>query len=334
MSTSALHTAGLLLVEPTRRPRSRASARRWRVAAALGVAVVLLLTAMAGSAWATTPRPAPGDRPGVSTTYAGGISVFYRTATTNTLTHRSGTSAQWNAPEDLGGRLISGPPAITIGSEFATTWAFAVGTDNGVWYRGFSDGLGEWSRWLTLGGFAAGPTTTCVGDVTAQPIVYVMGRDFALWRRALAGGSWQRLGGQLVAGPGALPAVGGGCPSREDVFVVGTDRRVWEWRAGGFRRVPGGWTEYAPAAAEHPDGRTDLFVRGSDDALWMNTRPSVTGAWSGWRRVGGILSSAPVANLFPDSPLTRVVFALGADGDVWQGRNVVGTSTWRWSEVP
>jgi hypothetical protein len=140
------------------------------------------------SARATTPRPAPGDPPGVSTTAYGGISVFYRTATTNTLTHRSGTSAQWNAPENLGGRLISGPSAITIGSEFATTWAFVVGADNRVWYRGFSDGLGEWSRWLTIGGFAAGPTTTCVGDVSAQPIVYVMGRDFALWRRALAGG--------------------------------------------------------------------------------------------------------------------------------------------------
>jgi hypothetical protein len=108
-----------------------------------------------------------------------------------------------------------------------------------------------------------------------------MGKDRALWRRTLAG-SWHRLGGVLQAHPAALPAVAGACPSREDLFVTGTDRGIWEYRAGAFRRVPGGQTEYAPAAVEHPDGRTDLFVRGLDDALWMNTRASVTAAWTGW----------------------------------------------------
>jgi len=328
MSTSALRTPHRLTARSVR-PRIP----RRRVAATLLAAAALLATVLTGTAQATTPPPDPGTTPGVSTTAFGGISAFYKAAT-GQLIHRRGTATAWDAAENLGGRLTGGPTAITIGSEFAGTWVFVTGTDNRVWYRQFSDGKGEWSDWSTLGGWGAGnPATTCVGDFTAQPIVYVRGKDNALWRRTLTG-AWHRLGGVLIAHPSALPAVGGGCPSREDVFVTGTDRGVWEYRSGAFRRVPGGQTQYAPAAVEHPGGRTDLFVRGLDDALWMNTRASVTAAWTGWRRVGGILSSAPAANLFPQSPLTRVVLALGADGDLWQGRNVVGTSTWRWSEVP
>jgi hypothetical protein len=30
----------------------------------------------------------------------------------------------------------------------------------------------------------------------------------------------------------------------------------------------------------------------------------------------------------PFSPLTRNVLVLGGDGNLWHGRNVVGTSTW------
>jgi len=306
---------------------------RRRVAVTLLAAGALLATVLTGTAQATTPRPDPGTTPGVSTTAFGGISAFFK-AQTGQLIHRRGTAAAWDPAENLGGRLNGGPTAITIGSEFADTWVFVTGTDNGVWYREFSDGLGEWSAWITLRGWGAGnPATTCVGGVSATPIVYVAGKDRALWRRTLAG-PWRRLGGVLLAAPSALPAVAGGCPSREDVFVTGTDRGIWEYRSGAFRRVPGGQTRDAPAAVEHPGGRTDLFVRGLDDVLWMNTRSSVTAAWAGWRRVNGVLSSAPAANLFPQSPLTGVVLALGADLNLWQGRNVVGTSTWRWSQVP
>jgi hypothetical protein len=304
-----------------------------RLAAVLVLAAAVVAVSPAGPAEATTPKPEPGQVPGLSTTAFEGLSLFYQ-AQTHQLVHRFGTTSGFGALENLGGVLTSGPAAITIGSEFAGTHAFVRGGDNGVWYRLFSDGSGEWGPWQTVQGGALGaPTTSCVGDSTAQPIVWVRGGDNALWRRSLAGGSWRRLGGVLAADPGAVPAVGGSCPAREDVFVIGTDRTVWEFVNGTFRRI-GGRSAGAPAAVDLPSGETDVFVRGTDNALWMNRRVSFTSGWSGWQRVGGILSSPPVANRFPSQPVTRIVLALGADGDVWRGNNVVGTSTWTWSELP
>jgi len=296
--------------------------------------VLFLMSGMSGVARATTPSPTPATVPGLSTTFYGGISIFYASQA-GQLIHRPGTTSGYGSAENLGGRLTSGPAAITIGSEFADTWAFVRGRDNGVWYRVFSDGKGEWSAWSSAGGRTFGaPGTTCVGDFTAQPIVYVRGTDNALWRRA-PNGTWRRLGGLFSTDPGALPAVAGACPSREDIFMAGFGEDLWEHTAGSFHPVPGR-TAFAPAAVQLPNGETDLFVRGlsPDRALWMNVRPSPGADWSGWRRVGGILTSAPVATIFPTSPATRVVLALGADGDVWRGSNVVGTTTWTWREVP
>jgi len=299
------------------------------------VAMTLLVTSMTGVASATTPKPRPDFAPGASTTAYGGISVFYASGSRR-LIHRSGTATAWGAVEDLDGGMTSGPAPITIGSEFAQTWAFIRGNDDALWYRVFSDGKGEWGPWSTAGGrFFGAPATSCVGDFTAEPIVYVRGTDNALWRYVL-GGSWRRVGGVLDSEPGAVPAVGGQCPSREDVFVVGTDREVWEWTGGtSFHRL-GGLTDRAPAAVEHPSGRTDLFARGvgADHSLWVATRASRTGAWSSWTRVGGSITTAPAATLLGTSPRTRRVFALGTDGDVWQVKNVVGTTTWTWREVP
>ena len=115
--------------------------------------------------------------------------------------------------------------------------------------------------------------------------------------------------------------------------MLGSDHVVYEYVGGAFRRV-GGRSLDAPAAVELSDGATALFVRGTDNALWETNRTSPTARWQGWHRVGGILTSAPVVNSFPATPRSYAVFAVGADGNLWRGRNVVETSTWRWDQVP
>jgi hypothetical protein len=231
--------------------------------------------------------------------------------------------------------LSSGPAAITIGTgtEFTNPWVFARGTDQAVWFRRFSDGLGTWGPWTSLGGRSTGaPGVTCVGPAPAAPVVLVRGGDDALWARSPGGGGWVRLGGRLASAPAGLPTVATTCPPVQDVFALGTDHAVWEF-TGRWRQV-GGRSDSAPAAVRLPSGETDLFVRGTDNALWMNTRAPGATAWQGWHRAGGALTSAPTAGVFPFSPLTRSVLALGSDGNLWHGRNVVGTSTWMWTQVP
>ena len=235
--------------------------------------------------------------------------------------------------------MTSGPSAIERQgpTEFETEAVFARGTDHAVWSRMFSAGQGIWLPWVSLGGNALGaPAVSCTGQPQTSPplIVYVRGADGALWRRQGSGG-WASAGGRLVSDPGALPAVAGACPGRQDVFALGTDRAVWERVAGAWHRI-GGASSVAPAAVQvTPGGVTYLFARGTDAALWVNTRTSDAAGWAGWVRAGGVLTSAPAATIFPTtSPGTRVVLALGSDGNLWQGSSVIGTTTWTWTQVP
>jgi hypothetical protein len=103
------------------------------------------------------------------------------------------------------------------------------------------------------------------------------------------------------------------CPGRLDVFALGSDHAVWEF-TGTWHRV-GGTSAPAPAAVRLASGETDLFIRGTGNALWMNVRAPGAAAWRGWRRIGGFLTSAPSATIWPSSFLgmVRTVLFLGRE---------------------
>ncbi|MEY2447329.1 MAG: hypothetical protein QOH79_805 [Acidimicrobiaceae bacterium] len=96
----------------------------------------------------------------------------------------------------------------------------------------------------------------------------------------------------------------------------------------------GGWSTASlplgdgPAVVSSGPGTEDVFVRGTDDALW--TQRSVNGVWSGWSSLGGVLTSPPAAV----SPRPGVVdlFVKGTDDGVWTTRSTNGT--WSGSWIP
>jgi hypothetical protein len=286
---------------------------------------LMLASLVAGSASAaTTPQPAAGQVAGVSTTAFANINVFYEAANHTLILKSSGPGGT-----SLGGRLTSGPAAITIGTEFDRTFAFARGTDNAIWYRLFG-AQGIWTPWASLGGRALGaPAVSGVGAFTVAPNVWVRGTDGALWQRSQGGGGWFSLGGGLISDPAAVPAVAGFYPPRRDVFAIGRDRAVWEYTSG-WHRV-GGRSTVAPAAVQLPSGQTDLFARGTDNALWMTTRAPAATAFGAWQRIGGALTSAPTATIFPSTSLR--VYALGTDGNLWLGERALSGGPWTWTQV-
>jgi hypothetical protein len=309
----------------------RGAGVRWGLLAA--AAVLLLLGPLAGSSSAATnPPPAPGSVPGLASIGGGAVlssvDIFYQQVNHQLIVVRG------TAKTNLGGVLTSGPTGVAQSpTEFVEEAVYARGTDRAIWYRQYSDGLGEWLPWAKLGGQALGaPSATCVGARSAPQLVYVRGLNSALWRTS-GGGSWTSLGGVLASDPWAVPALNGACTSRQDVFALGGDRAVWEWIGGTWRRV-GGVSTVAPAAVTLASGQTDLFVRGTDAALWMSTRVAGGSTWSAFHRVGGVLTSPPAATIFPVSPQTRAIFGLGGDGNLWRGTNVVGSSAWTWTQVP
>jgi len=150
---------------------------------------------------------------------------------------------------------------------------FVVGSDGALWHRAFDGG---WWPWESLGGLLTGaPSVAAWGpgrlDITAP------GSDGAVYHLAFVIGAgwwgWEPLGGLTRAGTGtgtAAPGFG-----RLDVTATGTDNRVW------LRSWVGFWTQWAPLggpaqsgpAASARSGRTDVFVQGSEGAVWHGVVP-------------------------------------------------------------
>jgi hypothetical protein len=299
----------------------------WLLVAGLAATVVT----GTGAAAATDPRPAPPGTVGAASVGGGAeaptVDLFYQAYDDRSLVRKNGATV-----ESLGGSLTSGVAAVSAAPAGSVAKAAYVrGTDRAVWYREFSDG--QWSPWRTLGGRAAGaPGATWTGDGTADPLVYVKGVDGALWRSRPGG--WTSLSGRLTSDPAGLAPVAGRLPAVEDVFAMGGDGAVWEWVAGSWRRVSG-QSIVAPTATLLPDGSTALCVRGPDNAIWVAYRPARADLFGPFHRVGGIFASAPTAVIDTRAPATLTVYGLGADGDVWAAREVLGgAEAWTLAEVP
>jgi hypothetical protein len=67
----------------------------------------------------------------------------------------------------------------------------------------------------------------------------------------------------------------------------------------------------------------DVFVRGTDSALWHRW---YDGGWSGWERLGGTLTSAPAAVSWSNGRID--VFAAGTDSALWHKWYDGGWSNW------
>jgi uncharacterized protein YvpB len=124
----------------------------------------------------------------------------------------------------------------------------------------------------------------------------------------------------LPAAAAASAAWAGGPVAAMDVLTLGTDGSLYMqgWDAhgwGGWAPVSGaapGWpgTASAPAAASWGPGRMDVFVRGTDNALWHLWWNAA--GWGGWESLGGSLASAPAVAAWSTNRLD--VFARGTDG--------------------
>lgn len=95
----------------------------------------------------------------------------------------------------------------------------------------------------------------------------------------------------------------------------------------------GGVITSSIAVGANADGRLEVFVRGTDGALWhqWQTAPS-SGPWSGWSSLGGGIIGTPAVGRNADGRLE--VFARGLDGALWHTWQVAPNSGWSdWSSL-
>ncbi|WP_108718751.1 hypothetical protein [Miniimonas sp. S16] len=231
----------------------------------------------------------------------------------------------WLGWESLGGGLSSGPAVSSWSS--GRLDVFVRGTDNALWHKWFAGG---WSGWESLGGvLTSDPAAVSWSDGRID--VFVRGTDNALWHKWFDGGwsGWESLGGILTSGP----AVASWAHGRLDVFVRGTDNALWhKWFRRGTFGIGGGWSGWEslggvltsdPAAVSWSEGRIDVFVRGTDNALWHKW---FAGGWSGWESLGGVLTSGPGVSSWAPGRLD--VFVRGTDNAMWHKWFQAGWSGW------
>jgi peptidoglycan/xylan/chitin deacetylase (PgdA/CDA1 family) len=121
-------------------------------------------------------------------------------------------------------------------------------------------------------------------------------------------------------------------------FVRGTDGALFvtSGTSGGFgayQRIPAG-TLSGPAAVSWDGRRVDLFVVGTDRALWhaaTDVDPQgQPGSFGTWQTLGGTLTTAPA--VASSAPGMLLVTARGTDGALWS-RAWDGTSWTSWQPV-
>jgi Repeat of unknown function (DUF346) len=246
---------------------------------------------------------------------------------------------------------------------------FVRGGDDRLWVR--SDRGQGWSGWdrdssglvMTSAPAAAtwgtyGGTANGVDTFTGPVDVFARGPNNELlhtWWSTTWSGQQESLGHPPTGPLTSAPAVASWGMGRLDVFVRGSDNRLWQrscdiatgvnsvcdggdWSTWQQPPIGGGNLGSAPAAVSWGLGRIDVFTRGTDSALYHvsfvdgDGIGGDPGSWGpGWVPLGGQTFHAPaVASrgagslyLFvhgTDGILYRQKFANGSWDGLWEGR--------------
>ncbi len=174
--------------------------------------------------------------------------------------------------------------------------------------------------------------------------IFTVTSDKTLWHRkqATLGADWSNWAslGQPLPGLNGYTAVAANKDGRLEVFCTGIDGALWHiWQV-----APNGnwsaWTSLGNPTGvslvllidvhQNSDGRLEVFVAGSDNALWNIWQTKPGGNWSSWGFLGtppGITSiSYPVAGENADGRLEA--FIIGSDNALWHKWQTKPGGTW------
>jgi hypothetical protein len=208
---------------------------------------------------------------------------------------------------------------------------FARGADGSVLERHWTGSA--WSSWASLGGGAtSGPAAAAYGSAIN---VFIRGGDGAIYQNAFSNGAWtgwKSLGGGASSAPSAVWRRG---PLNYfDIAVKGTDNAIYlntyvpgsGW--AGWNSLGGNFTS-APALNSQSDGVVNVFVRGTDGAVWQRSWNG--SAWSDWVSLGGYTIGAP--SVVSRGPNQLDLYARGGDSSIFQ-RHWDSVNGWTgWAQV-
>jgi hypothetical protein len=209
--------------------------------------------------------------PAATSPTSGVLDVFGR-GTNGGLYEKTSTNggSSWSAWTSLGGQIASGTGPAVYSSGAGHLDVFVEGTNGALYHKSYT---GTWSGWHSLGGsLTSSPAATSTSAGVIE--VFVRGTDGAIWQKTTANNgtswsNWYKIGGQLASGTGPAACSWG---SRLGLFVEGTNGALYQ------KTWTGSWSNWAslggvltssPAATSPTSGVFDVFVRGTDGALWV-----------------------------------------------------------------
>jgi hypothetical protein len=210
----------------------------------------------------------------VSTVSWGNTTSFvFALSTTKSLVYKALNGSVWDKDwTDIGGNFLFPPTVLSWGP--GRIDALGVQADQALHWRSFSGGA--WNAWWSLGG----GWSTGVSAVSRAPghiDAFGLGLDGSLWHAA------------------GSPTEGGAGP---------VDETTWAALEG-----LGGGALGTPSVASWGASRLDVFVRGTDNALYQMWWD---GAWHPWSGLGGTLTAEPVVVAAQSNQLD--IFVLGTQG--------------------
>ena len=250
--------------------------------------------------------------------------LYYKTQTA------AGSSTWSSAWTSLGGTIRANTDPVVIANSDGRLQVFVVGTNNQLYYRSqtAADSSSWTSSWTSLGGAIRADTSPAVArNNDGRLQVFMIGTDNALYYKTqtAAGSStwssaWTSLGGPLRANTD--PVVIANSDGRLQVFVVGTNNQLYyrSQTAADSSSWTSSWTslggairaDTSPAVARNNDGRLQVFMIGTDNALYYKTQTAAgSSTWSSaWTSLGGSLRDNSDPKVVPNADGRLDAFAI------------------------
>lgn len=273
----------------------------------------------------------------VSTNTNGNLYLFAKGSdgalwyTNMSLVGEGNTWAPWAS---LGGQLTSSPCAVSRSSGYLDV--YVRGTDGAIWEMCYG---GAWHGWYKVGGQVASGTGPAASGWPGREDVFVTGTDGAMWQLTWTAANgwattWAYLTGALTSSPAAVSRGSG----LIDVHVRGTDGADWHrsyasgtwssWLGVTGKLAPGTGPALSVDRSSSPSDIVDLFVTGTDGAIWQKTWSAASG-WSSWGSLGGHPTSSPTA-AWADDWHGIELYVRWNDGFVWQKEYYADNGVYQW----
>ncbi|GAA1083924.1 MULTISPECIES: hypothetical protein [Streptomyces violaceusniger group] len=260
----------------------------------------------------------------------GKVRVFYRTPSNNLeVITQTSINSGYGPPQTLV-TGIGDDPAAALGAD-GRIYVFFPGNDSALWYIRNQDLQYEtYSSAASLGG-AIFATPSPILDGGGRLVVAVKGAGETLYtiqQQTENSSIWEMFSlnaSNVTSRPSVCPDAAG----RVQIFYRGSDgsvRRVGQnddYDTFGAPVSLGAQIVWRPTCALAQDGRINVFIKATDNALWVAVQNTENGtAYSGFQSLGGVVGSAGVGVPILNEENLLYVFIQGSGTarDLWLQR--------------